>query len=403
MTIAELFIKLGVDVDQKGLNNIKDSINGITKSATLTVAAISGALFAIERLASGTIKSAIEMRNFNQQTGLSIEELQKWQAVAAQSGAGLSIDEITSSVKSLQDSLTDTRFGGAGKSGILSLLGITTFGAKNAFEVLDEVREKIKGLDDAGATNLIEKLGLNPKMISVLRLSNEEFEKLSKKDFLSEEQIRIITDLGVAFNNLRFDLGLVKDKAIVDLTPALRELINIIRSLSELVVSATIGFKKLYEIVQANEFLFSRLKVLFLALAVVLAPVQTAIIALVLAMDDLNTYLQGGESLIGNTIEEIMKWKNAIESLLAPYEKLLSIMKNLNPFFAGANLASSVGLSSLGASNATNNSISKTANVNNTFNINSNQDARDLAKSIIDQEQKALNNTLDATNNGGKI
>lgn len=398
MTIAELFIKLGVDVDQKGLNNIKDSISGISKSATLTAAALAGTLFAIERLTSGTIKSAIEMKNFNQQTGLSIEELQRWQAVAVQSSSGLSIDEITSSVKALQDSLTDTRLGGSGKSGILALLGITSFGNKDAFQILDDVREQIKGLDDAVATNLLQKLGLNPKMISILRLSNEEFEKLSKKDFLSEEQIRIITELGVAINNLRFDLGLIKDKAIADLSPALMGLVGLIRSLSELAVSASFGFKKLYASLQENEFLFSRLKVLFLAFAIVIAPVQTAIVALILAMDDLNTYLQGGESLIGNTIEEIMKWKNALDSLLVPYEKLLSIMKNLNPFFAGANLASSVGFSSQGASN---NSISKTANVNNTFNINSNQDARDLAQSIIDQEQKSLNHALDDTNNGG--
>ena len=50
----------------------------------------------------------------------------------------------------------------------------------NAFQVLDQLRERLKGIDRATATNLIGRMGLTPDMMNVLTLPEAQSRHFSQ-------------------------------------------------------------------------------------------------------------------------------------------------------------------------------------------------------------------------------
>lgn len=187
--IEEIFIKLGFKVDKKPLDDtdksVKNVISSVKKIATATVLAIA----ALDRMATSLGRNNQELINFTRQTGLSIDNLNKI------AGAGMLIDVNFSSEKaaqglmSLQSNLAQIRLG-QGNIEPFQILGVSPVG-KDATQIIEDLREAIKGVDDMTAVNLIQQMGLSPEFISLLRLTKEEYNDLiatSQRFMLNEEQ-----------------------------------------------------------------------------------------------------------------------------------------------------------------------------------------------------------------------
>lgn len=271
MNIGEFWVKLGIDVDTPKVKDFADAIGNIPTKVATSILAIAGLEYSIQKLAQSAIETAIGFQMFESQTGLSSQELQKWQIVAEQ--ANVSTEAIASSVIGLQRALAEIHLG-RGNVSAFNLLGISPR-ETNAFQVLLQLRERIKGLDSATATNLISQMGISPEMIQVLKLEDAQFEKFTNhvRGMTSQQQESflktklVFVEMAQTIKYYLFDF-------ISHFTMALDK--------SEDFRKAMIG-----------------IGVVVAALAISFAPITAGIAALLLLLEDVAVYETGGKSLIG--------------------------------------------------------------------------------------------------------
>lgn len=335
MQIGELFVALGLEVDDKKLDAFQGKIDKTKQRMTTFIVAATAAAAAITAISQSAINATVSMTNFNLQTGLSIDKLQQWQKVAQLSDVTLSAEQVTQSIAGLQSQLTQIRLGG-GNVTPFQLLGINTFG-KDAFQVLEEIRGALVGIDNATATNLLQQIGLTPSFINILRLSRTEFEAINKEFFLNNAQRQGITKLGTSFTRLGIQLSAIKDNIVAEFAPALNKLLaditkwfsgngkqvikdmgNIVKIMIDIaqVLSNTIGL--VYNITSAFLNFKGVVQTLLPILAVMAAyffPIEAAIAGLLLLLDDIAVFLRGGDSLIGRALSDIKKIGEAIGSI----------------------------------------------------------------------------------------
>lgn len=311
MNIGELFIALGFNVDAEPLNNFEKSVASAGKKMLKAAAAATAAAVGFERLVNSTIMGITKLENFNRQTDLFVEKLREWQVVSQLSNVAMSADEVLNSILALQDNLTQIRLGG-GNVAPFQLLGVNVLG-KDAFTVLEELREAIDGLDSATAVNLLKQTGLSPNFINVLRLSREEFNKLYKEAFLDPEQRKKLLRLGSDIKNIKLQFLLWKDKAIVASIPAIyafgdaifkiyNRIADVVRIIGRF-IDKTMGLKKW----------LAGLSIALTGIAIALFPLEALIVGLLLLIEDLQVYMEGGDSLFGRFLEWIKEVGKALQ------------------------------------------------------------------------------------------
>ena len=294
MNIGEFFVKLGVNADFVTVDKFGKAIQGEAKRLTTLAVVATGAAVAFDRLYNSTVQNTVALQNFRNQTGLSINQLQRWQVASQLSDITLTAEQTAQSIAGLQKNLTDIKLGAGDVSGF-QLLGIQVAG-KNAFQVLEDVREAIKGLDDATATNLIQRIGLSPQFINVLRQSREEFEKLGKGRFLSEKQRKQVLALGTAFTKFKIESKLLKDELLAGLTPQIMELFKGFQQLLRFGKDLILDISKMDEAMTG-------LKIAAAALAIAFAPVTSAVLGLFLLLEDFVAYTEGRKSVLGDFLK----------------------------------------------------------------------------------------------------
>ena len=408
MNIAEFFVKLGVNADTNKLKAFSNSVQAIpSKLLTLKNAFSAAVIYGVDRFVDSTVRGTVALQNFNNQTDLSIRKLQQWQVAGELSDISLSAEQVTASIQNLQKNLTNIRLGG-GNIRPFQLLGIDVQG-KNAFQVLEQVREAIKGLDSATAVNLIEQLGLSSNFINVLRISRKEFEALGKGQFLSVKQRDTVLKLGTAITKLKIEFKLLKDRVVADFEPLWSALLQIITKLSS-------AFSRLIAFISKSEPAMKTLLAVIAVLTIAFAPLASAIIGVILLIEDFFTYMEGGDSWIGDMIESISEFAKALyddfikplEDALDAYlkftgaieEGIIDTFKDIGAFFGFGGDDATKKLAPTGAGSTSNNS---TANFNNTYNIQSNGEGQDVADAIVNTQQSQLNYAYQDFNNGADI
>ena len=365
---------------------------------------------AILKVTDMTVKSSVALENFNKQTGLSIDLLQKWQKAGALSDVELTTEKIAENIKGLQHNLQELQFGG-GNTQAFRWLGIDVSGM-NAFEVLEKVRTSIKDLDNVQATNLLQKMGLSPNFINVLRTSREEFEKLGQGWFLSSEERKKLVEVGTALTRMKLEFIEIRDKAIATFTP---DIINLIDNIKNFTTNIYSFIKALRE----SETGLMVFKAGIVGIALIFAPVITKMAALILLVEDLYVLFSGGDSAIGAWFKDILQWVGDITNAMTEWIKSLTIIgeifsgletamgwldgavesvtggifekltgsRNLLELITGDSAKEVAG--NAGASNNNSN-----ANVTNNYEINTTAPAEDVAQQIVGEQAKMFNNTL---------
>lgn len=261
----------------------------MTLETATGIIALAGLQYKMVQLFGEAMNAAVGFDMFTKQTGLSWQELQKWQIVAQQ--AHVSAESVTASVTALQKQMAQIKLG-QGNFAPFQMLGIGVNG--NAFDTLKQIREKIRGMDRATAGNIIEQMGLTPDMLNVLELSNVEFDRLSKtmagmsdtqeKAFLRSKDTMIKWSMVLKYDAFEalsnFVMGLEK----------FGKYINSVAGDMKLLI-ASVGL-----------------------LAAAFYPVFAVITALLLLFEDLAVYFSGGKSLTGVAIEGLKKFGQELKA-----------------------------------------------------------------------------------------
>jgi ribosomal protein S13 len=280
VNIGELFITLGVKGQGLGtLKEVSKAIADLPLDAVAAIAGMAGISFELSKMAELAMKTVVGFQMFTSETGLSWQELQKWQIVAEQ--ANVSTESVASSISTLQRNLAEIRLG-RGNIAPFQMLVINR--RQDAFGVIEQLRQKIKGINPATATNLISQMGLSPDMMRVLQLTDRQFTEFANHVH--------------GLNERQYKDFLQAKESLVQWEQTFRYfMFGIIAHFTE-AIEKGLQFKQL----------LVGLGIIAGVIAVQFFPVTAAIAALILVLDDMAVYATGGKSLTGAGVKGLNKF-----------------------------------------------------------------------------------------------
>jgi hypothetical protein len=206
MNIAELFVNLGVkgaDNAKKAIGGVKDGLGDVKSMSLEAKAAVIGAIYALERMMSSSAKAGTGFLNFGSLTGLSMQELQKWQYAARQ--AGVDGEELTGSLKGVQNSMTNMLMGKGAPEGMAMLansVGFDTSKARDSFYVLEQLQKFAQTVPEDVGNAMIKSFGVSENTIAAMRRNAFNPNVMSNAPKYSDGEINQLNKVDVAMSNL---------------------------------------------------------------------------------------------------------------------------------------------------------------------------------------------------------
>lgn len=208
MTIAELFVNLGVKGTEKAtkeVGNVKNSLGDVASSGLAAKAAIVGVIYGLERLMSQSAKTGTSIAQFSAFTGISGETLQRWQYAARQ--AGESSDELMGNIKSVQAAMTSMLTGHGAPEGMAMLankVGFDTSKARDTIYVMQKLQEYANATKNTPdlANRVMASFGLSEGTIAAMRRNSFTAANLAKAPIYSDKESAQLNKVDVAWSNL---------------------------------------------------------------------------------------------------------------------------------------------------------------------------------------------------------
>lgn len=327
MNIGELFVQIGAignskevkafgeavkkagkaidDFDKKqaktetGSGKLNASLGSAVMKFVGIAGAVAGAYFALDRLTESLAKQNQQWLLFANQSDVAMSTLQKWDTIGKIAG----IDGVGAQIQSLEQKIFNLRLTGEGAKGF-QMAGIMP---TNAGDVMEQLRHRVSGMNNASASFLLQQMGLDPKMLTMLRMTREEWEKyveIQRRFTLTKRQREEIERMNRQLQIARIKIQYLKDRAIMAIMPLFLKLTNIIATLSVRFGEAVNWIIKadnpLAKMIKGVLILVTALKGLNLVMGLIQKhPLIMLFSTLILIFDDLIAYFTGRDSLIG--------------------------------------------------------------------------------------------------------
>ncbi len=218
MTIAELFVNIGLkgaDTTVKGLKGIAKGVDNIASTSLAAKAAVLGMIVGMERLTGFASQVGMDLHKFTTTTGLSSRELQKWQYAAGR--FDVSGEEMTNTIMGVQSAMTDMLMG-KGQPESLGLLadavGFDPKKANDTFYVMRKIQQFAKTQPPGLASNLLKSFGISANMFQALKSMNLEKDKIAEKDIITDEEKQRLVDINIAWKDFWHTLKTLSIKAV---------------------------------------------------------------------------------------------------------------------------------------------------------------------------------------------
>lgn len=162
--------------------------------------------------------------------GVSIQALQEWGYVATLSGS--SAQAYESSIGGLSQAIGDTANDVGRAKAIFEKMGISVKDAtgkvKSADIVMEELRQKLKGLEKTEKISILSKLGIDRSMLQMLESSDESINKLRLQaralGITTDEEKEKVAEYKDSMDTLGFAFTALATKLQIALTPALKKM-----------------------------------------------------------------------------------------------------------------------------------------------------------------------------------
>lgn len=288
---------------------------GLAKGVLGFITAATLAYKAMDRLITSFASANQQMITFQRTTGLSFASLNKYASANAAVNFNSSIEGTAQTMSRLASNLFDIRMGRGDISPYqeLAFVGGKAFNpmGMSVEQVIESVREAIKGVDDLQATNIIQRMGFAPDDLLMLRMSREEFEKINDL-FLSPEQREAMNKYALELKKINLQFQKTGQSILIDFAEPFIKLSRIIERIwnaiyKTIIKPIVLGFKIIAEsikgIVKFSQDLTRALANTF----EILKPILAVFRGIYLIFQDIATYFSGGESYFGDFIEGISK------------------------------------------------------------------------------------------------
>ena len=289
---------------QKGaLIEQKNALMGVVKGLGAFAIGAVIAYKAVDRMVNSLAVANSRMIAFQRQTGISFASLNKYASASASVNFNATPEQMANTMQTLAGNLYDIRMGRGDISPYqeLAFVGGKPFNpmGMSVEQLIESVREAIKGVGDVQATNLITRMGFSPDDLLMLRMTREEFEKINDL-FLSPREREQMNAYSLQVKKMRLEFQLMKDRALLAIIPAFIKITNVVKNFG------TVWGKVLTDFTEFLNKSFSindGLKLLALSFAVILkavSPLTRTITMLYLVLEDLAYWYAGKGSVFGD-------------------------------------------------------------------------------------------------------
>lgn len=349
--LREIFVAMGLDVDEASFAKGVAAGELVAKAAEKLSEMAGEAIREFVGLIEKTTMSAKELTEMSQSTGLSATALQQLRFAAEESGVG--VEQLDVGIFHLARTMAGAAKGGGAQAAVFEHLHVKVKGAngqlRDVDETLAEVADQFKGMQDGAQKTALamEIFGRSgARLIPLLNLGADGMAELRGEAFtLSEEQVKAGRELAMTQIRLKTLTENLWKSAVAPLLTTLNDLLkrylawrkanaditkqritavfqkvanvlglipNLIQAISNAlpvlgVVIASIGVA--FAILEAEAVTAALASAAAWALAALPFVLIGAVIAgLIIAVDDLVTYMEGGDSLIGRYIDRFKQW-----------------------------------------------------------------------------------------------
>lgn len=228
MKLGELFIQLGVKADTFTVRDFSKAIGDIPLAVAGAVTSLTGLSIGFIELTQHTLGIANNLGIFRAETGLSIEQLQQWQAVAKQTG--VSAEAVQGSIMGITQALAAMRTGHA-DSGFMLAMGqmkVSPYG-KNPYQILQEVMKATKGRDPAVMSDLLARAHISPEMMRIFSLDQGKFSQMSRNSVvMNDSELRAMQDFQMALGRFAITIEKAFVPVIVAFEPYMKDLTEVL-------------------------------------------------------------------------------------------------------------------------------------------------------------------------------
>lgn len=327
VVLIEKQLQLQKKTDEGAKKN-NTTVKNTTASLGALITTLVGAGIAWQRMTDSLVKSNQALLLVSRQSDIALSTFQKWESIGRMFG----INGLAGQIEGLNKRLFELRLTGQGAHGFL-LAGINPSGDAN--QVMEQIRNRIAGMDNTTASYLLQQMGLDPQMITLLKMGREEFEDLwstVNKYQLTTKQRKEIEKLNVQLQILSIKMQYIKDRIVLALMPAFVKIAESLASIVEMFARfghaltknggtplralalgttlAALRFEKFGKFVKSIGTglgeLITKIPIvgrLFAGLGKVVTKALLPLMALWYLLDDLAVFFEGGDSLIGRVID----------------------------------------------------------------------------------------------------
>jgi len=350
MNIAELFARIGLKTDEDKAKSFSRAMTTVKVGLIAATAVAAGTANAIRKITSEAMQAAVAFNQFEIETGASAQELQKWQSVAEQTNQ--SAESVTSAIKAIVSNQEKIRLGQGDISGY-QILGIDP--RQDPFKILEDLREKTKGLSEGMKKNILSQIGVGAGMLQTLNLTREQFDEMAGRAWIiSPQAIKTLNETKSAMALARRSVNYMKTQIAVGLSPQIKKVTKDFQEWMKvnekgIIEGFKLGFKYVTMFVKAvynaasmlNRIVTSTIGwkaaiggligvILALNAALLLSPIgmiTAGFILLIAILDDLYTYSQGGKSVFGEMMKEFPDLEKTIFGVFGTIKEVFQLMK----------------------------------------------------------------------------
>lgn len=214
------------DKKQEKSEGKSNKLAGSIGKTALKIAGIAGAVatayYTLDRLTESLAKQNQQWVNLARQSNIALNTLQRWDTI----GKIVGIEGVGQQIQDLEQKIFNARLTGEGYEGF-AWGGIAPTSSQ---DVINQLRKRVANMDNVSATNLLQRMGLDPKLITILRLTNSELDEFNKASryTLTAEQRENIDKMNRELEIARIKFKYLKDSIVVALMPAFVKLTNAI-------------------------------------------------------------------------------------------------------------------------------------------------------------------------------
>lgn len=353
MNIVELFARIGLKTDEEKAKSFHRAMTTVKVGLLAATTVAAGTSLAIKKITSEAMAAAVAFKQFETETGASAQELQKWQAVAEQTNQ--SAESVTSAIKAIVSNQEKIKLGQGDISGY-QLLGIDP--RQDPFKILEDLREKSKGLSDGMKKNILAQIGVGSGLLQTLNLTRKEFDEMAGRAWIiSPKAIETLTKTKSSVDLAARAVGYMKAQIAVGLSPQIRKAAQDLQNFMKVNERAIIegfklGFKYVSMFVRAignavsmvNRIVTSTIGwnwalkgligiVIALNSALLLSPIgliAAGFILLVAVLDDLYTYSKGGKSLFGILMKTFPELEKMVKGVFGTMKEFFNLFKSIS-------------------------------------------------------------------------